>query len=100
MTEESTHSYYDWQVSTLMLAYDVHEPLSRNDIPALAAREEAVQHELHAMVHAVLPKAYLDNPEDDFPADMVQLLTRATLKRSMEIVDEAGAGADGASPQA
>ena len=28
---ETTHSYYDWQVSTLLLAYDAVEPLGRDD---------------------------------------------------------------------
>ena len=39
---QATHSYYDWQVSTLMLAYDAVEPLGRYDESALAARQQRV----------------------------------------------------------
>jgi hypothetical protein len=38
-----THSYYDWQVSTLMLAYDVAEPIERTDEARLAARQQEVE---------------------------------------------------------
>ena len=82
---ESTHSYFDWQVSTLMLAYDVVRPLARDDTAALAEREESVKQELHELVHATLPQSYLDNPEDEFPPELVVDLTRATLRRASEI---------------
>jgi len=82
---EPTHSYYDWQVSTLMLAYDAVEPLARDDVPALAQREEHVQRELYELVHDTLPREYLDNPQSDFPPGIVTLLTRATLRRALEI---------------
>jgi len=84
---ESTHSYYDWQISTLMLAYDVVQPLSRDDQQRLGEREQAVREELHAMVHEVLPQEYLENPGSEFPPEMVSQLTRATLRRAMAIVE-------------
>ncbi len=86
MSNDGTHSYYEWQVSTLMLAYDVAEPLSRDDDEALAQREQNVQQELHRMVHGVLPQEYLTNAQQDFPPEMVQILTRATIQRAMMIV--------------
>lgn len=91
---EGTHSYYDWQVSTLMLAYDVAEPLPRTDEKRLAEREQKVQEELRDMVHKVLPKQYLDNPQSDFPPQVVSLLTRATLARAHAIVNSSSTGAD------
>ncbi len=82
---EQTHSYVDWQISTLMLAYDVVDPLPRNADKLLAEREEKVRQELKDMAYATLPKDYLDNPQKDFPASMVKLLTRATLRRASQI---------------
>ena len=83
---EGTHSYYDWQVSTLMLAYDAVEPLGRADDAGLQAREEGVQRELQRMVQDVLPEDYRQNPERDFPPGVVVLLTTATLRRAAQIV--------------
>jgi hypothetical protein len=87
MSESTTHSYYDWQVSTLMLAMDVVHPLRRDDLKSLEEREKRVQVELRDMVHRTLPKSYLDNPEEEFPPAIVAMLTRATLKMASEIVD-------------
>lgn len=83
---EGTHSYFDWQVSTLMLAYDVAEPLSRDDDKALGEREQAVHRELFALARAILPKEYLENPQTDFPPEIVVLLTRATVARAAQIL--------------
>ena len=81
----ATHSYYDWQVSTLLLAYDVVDPIARDDVESLAKRQQQVELELHDMAHAVLPEDYLKNPERDFPPDLVIALTRATLRRAAAI---------------
>jgi hypothetical protein len=87
MPETTTeHSYYDWQVSTLMLAYDAMDPLHRDDDEALAKRDEDVRAELVQLVQAVLPRQYLDNPSADFPPEMVMLLTRATVARAAQIL--------------
>ncbi|HZZ45204.1 MAG TPA: hypothetical protein VFE58_19865 [Tepidisphaeraceae bacterium] len=83
---EPTHSYYDWQVSTLMLAYDVATPLHRDDLKQLQERQQSVELELRDMVHNVLPKSYLENPHSDFPPEVVTLLTKATLARATEII--------------
>ncbi len=82
----ATHSYYDWQVSTLLLAYDAVEPLARDDVRSLAARHEKVEHELHDIAHAVLPPDYLADPEREFPPEVVIAMTRATLRRAATIV--------------
>jgi hypothetical protein len=83
---EPTHSYFDWQVSTLMLAYDATEPLARNDDARLAKRQQLVEEELHRMVHEILPEDYHRNPQREFPPEVVVMLTRATLKRACQIV--------------
>lgn len=81
-----THSYFDWQVSTLMLAYDAVQPIGRDDEPSLATREQQVQRELHQLAHAVIPDWYLKNPSEDFPAEIVVLLTKATVARAAQIL--------------
>ena len=83
---EGTHSYLDWQISTLMLAYDVAQPISRDDEKALAEREQAVQRELFALAQAILPKSYLENPQADFPPEIVVMLTRGTVARAAQIL--------------
>ena len=82
---QGTHSYYDWQVSTLLLAYDTVDPISREDVEALGKRQHDVELELHQMAHATLPAEYLNNPMRDFPAELVVALTRATLRRAAAI---------------
>jgi hypothetical protein len=83
---QGTHSYFDWQVSTLMLAYDVAAPIPRDDEKQLAEREQAVQRELYGLVRAILPKEYLENPQADFPPEIVVLLTRGTIARAAQIL--------------
>jgi hypothetical protein len=69
-----------------MLAYDAVEPLPRDEEPALARRQQAVEEELHRMVLDVLPADYKQNPQRDFPPEIVVLITRATLRRAVQIV--------------
>ena len=83
---QGTHSYFDWQVSTLMLAYDSVEPIDREDAEALGKREQGVQRELYDLARAIIPKEYLDNPQEDFPPEIVMLMTRATIARAAQIM--------------
>ena len=82
-----THSYYEWQISTLMLAYDAIAPLPREDTSAHAERQQACEKELYELVRAVLPKEYLENPQHDFPPEIVVELTKATIRRASAIVE-------------
>jgi hypothetical protein len=83
---DATHSYYDWQVSTLMLAYDVVDPLPRHDNKRISERQQSVEQEIHELAHRVIPPAYRDHPQMEFPPAVVMLLTRATLARAVEII--------------
>jgi hypothetical protein len=82
----ATHSYYDWQLSTLLLAYDAVDPLDRDDLAGLEARQRRVELELHDLAHAILPPDYLANPGRDFAPAVVIEMTRATLRRAATIV--------------
>ena len=86
MSSHGSHSYYEWQVSTLMLAYDVVEPIPRSDDKRIAERQQAVEKEIHEMAFRIIPAAYRDNPAMEFPPAIVMLMTKATLKRANEIV--------------
>jgi hypothetical protein len=82
---ETTHSYLDWQISTLMLAHDVADPIKRHDTARLTQRQQAVEKEVHDIAMSTIPSSYRENPKDDFPPEIVTLLTRATLRRAAEI---------------
>ena len=82
---ETTHSYLDWQISTLMLAHDVAVPIDRDDTERLTEREMAVKQEVHTLAMATIPASYRENPSDEFPAEIVVMLTRATLQRAAQL---------------
>ncbi|MFT3789236.1 MAG: hypothetical protein QM770_24165 [Tepidisphaeraceae bacterium] len=81
-----THSYVDWQISTLMLAYDAVEPLHRDDTDGLSKREQDVALELQQLARAVIPVEYLLNPQTEYPPEVVMLLTRVTVARAAQIL--------------
>ena len=78
-------NYYEWQVSTLMLAYDLSDPLPPGDEQQLEQRRQAVAEEVGRLVRDLLPQEYLDDPERDFPPELMMQITRATLKRAAEV---------------
>lgn len=83
---DATHSFLDWQISTLMLAYDVADPIDRNDVKRLTERQQAVEREVHALAMATIPASYRENPQAEFPPEVVMLLTRATVRRASAIL--------------
>ena len=81
----SLQSYYDWQMSTLMLAYDLVDPLPRGDDEAVETRRDRIAQELAEMVQSLVPREYLDDPDKDFPSELMMKITRATLQRAADI---------------
>ncbi len=81
-----SHSYYDWQVSTLMLAYDAVEPLSRNDIERQNRRQQKCEREVRDIALAVIPPDFERDPSREIPPPIIVEMTRATLRRASEIV--------------
>ncbi len=77
--------YYDWQVTTLMLAYDLVDPIDPGDEARVEERRDAVAEEVGQLVRDLLPQEYLDNPEKDFTPELMMQITRTTLKRAMEV---------------
>ena len=87
MSDEShgTHSYHDWQVSTLMLAYDAAEPLSRDDVEAQQQRQRRCELEVRDIALSVIPEDFQSDPSREFPAALVIQMTKATLARAAVI---------------
>lgn len=73
-----------------MLAYDAIKPLARDDVEGHTQRQQACEKELYGLVQAVLPKDYLENPQTDFPPEVVVELTKATIRRASTIVSQNG----------
>ena len=84
--EQGTHSYFDWQVSTLMLAYDVTDPVRRSDLAAQQARQQKVELEVRDLALAVIPQDYQRDPSRELPPEIIMEMTRATLRRAAHIV--------------
>lgn len=83
--ENPLMSYYEWQLTTLMLAHDLANPIPPQDQDRVDQRRDDVAQEVGEVVRSVLPQEYLDNPERDFPPELMMQITRATLKRASEI---------------
>ena len=78
-------SYFDWQVTTLMLAHDLVAPISRGNDDAAGRRRQSVEQEVRDMVMGVLPDPYKENPTLDWPPQIMMAITKATLQRAMDI---------------
>jgi hypothetical protein len=80
------HSYYDWQLATLMYAYDVAEPLPGSDQDALAKRMQSCEFELYELAKAVIPEGYWTNQGVNLSPEVVMRLTQATIIRAAQIM--------------
>lgn len=83
--ESSLQGYYEWQVTTLMLAYDLVDPIDPGDEQRVEQRRDAVAEEVGQLVRDLLPQEHLDDPEKDFPPELMMRITRATLQRAVAI---------------
>ena len=83
---EPTHGYYDWQVSTLLLAYDAQDPLSRDDLAGQQQRQESVEREVRDLALRIIPPDYQSDATRELTPEIVVAMTRATLRRAAAIV--------------
>ena len=87
MADEHAHDdnplqgYYDWQVTTLMLAYDLTDPLPSDSEDAHRARRTQVEEEVRRISLDAIPDEYKTNPDLDWPPKVMMALTRATFAR-------------------
>ena len=80
-----THSYLDWQISTLMLAHDVRQPLSRDDHAGQEKRQRQCEVEARDIAMSVIPADFQNDPTKEFPPRLVMEMTKATLARAAVI---------------
>lgn len=97
MTEETEHyedqddnplqGYFDWQVTTLLLAYDLTDPIP-GDKPELAEQRRAkTEQEVRDFSLTVVPEEYLNDPSLDWPPEVMMAITRATFARINQITE-------------
>ena len=82
-----THSLYDWQLSTLMLAYDASDPLPRADGEAMGRREQAVMQELQQIAMRVVPAEFWKDGTRPLTPQLAHDLTKAVIRRAAEVID-------------
>ncbi len=84
--------YFDWQVNTLMLAYDLAEPIERGNEEAHRNRRADVEDEVRRFTLAVIPDVYRNDPSLPWPPSVMMDITRATLLRAAQVAGLASAG--------
>lgn len=79
--------YFEWQVTTLMLAYDLVDPI--HDEQAANRRRREIEMEVGELSRAALPRELLEDPQAQWDPSIMPRVTRATLKRAFEITRHA-----------
>jgi len=77
--------YFDWQVTTLLLAYDLVDPIPGDSPQAIEQRRTRTEQEVREFTLAVVPKMYLNDPNLDWPPEVMMAITRATFDRLNQI---------------
>ncbi|MEM1444705.1 MAG: hypothetical protein AAGF84_01490 [Planctomycetota bacterium] len=84
--------YFDWQVNTLMLAYDLAEPIAGADEQTHQRRRADVEDEVRRFSLAVVPEVYRNDASLEWPPDVMMDITRATLLRAAQVAGLTDAG--------
>ncbi|MEM1107213.1 MAG: hypothetical protein AAGH99_00805 [Planctomycetota bacterium] len=84
-SDSMMQGYFDWQVTTLMLAYDLNNPVDATDPKSGEDRRRSIEDEVRSMTLDVVPDLYLNDPSLDWPADLMMTITRTTLQRAANI---------------
>lgn len=77
--------YFDWQVTTLLLAYDLVSPIPGDAAKAIEERRTQTEQEVRELSLAVIPEKYKADPSLDWPPDVMMAITKATFRRVNEI---------------
>lgn len=77
--------YFDWQVTTLMLAHDLADPVPRDNEQAHHDRRHAVEDEVRVLTLAVLPEQFKHDATLGWTPEMMMTITRETLKAASRI---------------
>lgn len=81
-SDNPLQGYYDWQVTTIMLARDLAEPLKPGDEASHQQRRQQVEDEVKAFSLEIIPQRFLDDPSLPWPPDLMMRITRETLRRA------------------
>ncbi len=77
--------YFDWQVTTLLLAYDLVDPIPADAAQAIEDRRTKTEQEVRDLSLAAIPEKYKADPSLDWPPDVMMAITKATFKRVNQI---------------
>lgn len=80
--ENPLQGYFDWQVTTLMLAHDLVDPISGADEQTHHERRHKVEDEVRVLTLGLLPEEYKHDATLDWPAELMMSITRETLRRA------------------
>lgn len=83
--QDALQAYFDWQVNTVMLAYDLHDPVDATVEGAGEKRRAEVEDEVRVFTLSVVPDVYKNDPSLDWGPDLMRTITHATIKRAAEI---------------
>ncbi|MEO1237643.1 MAG: hypothetical protein AAFX76_12720 [Planctomycetota bacterium] len=84
-SESAMQGYFDWQVTTLMLAYDLNDPIDPRAPDAGERRRRSIEEEVRRISLAVVPDVYVNDPSLDWPPDVMMAITRTTLKHAADV---------------
>ncbi len=79
--------YFDWQVTTLLLARDLVDPLDPDDEQAAQARYEQAERVVSELTLSVVPDDLQRNPNLDWPPEVMRAITAATLRYATSVFD-------------
>lgn len=72
--------YFDWQVTTLMLAHDLNDPIPAGDEEAHHQRRHQVEEEVRTLTLGILPEQFKHDATLAWPPELMMSITRETLK--------------------
>ncbi|MEM7576682.1 MAG: hypothetical protein AAF328_04325 [Planctomycetota bacterium] len=89
-TDNPLQGYFDWQVNTLMLAYDLAEPIAGQDEQTHQRRRADVEDEVRRLSLSVVPEVYRNDASLEWPPDVMMDITRVTLLRAAQVAGLVG----------
>ena len=84
-SESTMQGYYDWQVTTLMLAYDLNDPIDASDPGAGERRRRSIEDQVRRLTLQQVPDIYQNDPTLDWPPSLMMTITRATLQHAAQV---------------
>lgn len=77
--------YFDWQVTTLMLARDLADPIPGDNEQAHHDRRHEVEEQVRVLTLGVVPEQYKHDASLGWPPEIMMQITRETLKHAAKI---------------